>query len=414
MRKETAEDIERRRTERAAEKMAETDAEEKKYAYWLNSIPDIGIRTINRLLETIGSPQCLYHTEVSRLKPLLQPRQFTSWEKFTSEWDVDGEYDRLLHKGIRFLTVCEREYPSRLREIPDPPYGLFVKGKVPDTETLAVAVVGARECSEYGKYTAQALGRCLAENGVQVVSGMAKGIDGISQRAAMEAGGRAYAVLGCGVDICYPAQNRAIYDQLPEKGGILSPYPPGTQPQPGLFPPRNRIVSGLADVVVVVEARQKSGTLITVDMALEQGREVYVVPGRLTDRLSDGCNRLIKQGAGVLLSPEEFVRELGEIFPGREPKGFGGKKKKASMGMPCGKDASEGKRQEADSSEGNRQEIDALILSAVDFYPKSVEQIQKALKQDVPYRMVVQHLMRLCLTGEVCRVSAGYFAKSTP
>ena len=140
-----------------------------------------------------------------------------------------------------------------------------------------------------------------------MVSGMARGIDGIAQKAALEAGGASFAVLGCGVDICYPEENRELYDRLLQEGGILSEYPPGMPPEPKLFPPRNRIISGLSDLVLVIEARKKSGTLITVDMALEQGREVYALPGRVSDKLSDGCNRLIRQGAGVATCPEDIL-----------------------------------------------------------------------------------------------------------
>ena len=158
---------------------------------------------------------------------------------------------------------------------------------------------------------ARAFGGELAKAGVAVISGMARGIDGLGQQAALEQGGRTYAVLGCGADVCYPASNRKLYQEIVEKGGgILSVFPPGTPPVKGQFPERNRIVAGLADLVLVVEARQKSGTLITVDMALEQGKNVYAVPGRLTDRLSDGCNLLIRQGAGIALAPGDILAEL--------------------------------------------------------------------------------------------------------
>ena len=145
-----------------------------------------------------------------------------------------------------------------------------------------------------------------------MVSGLARGIDGISQEAALDCGGRTYAVLGCGVDVCYPAENGRLFDRIPARGGIVSEYPPGTLPQARLFPPRNRIISGLSDLILVVEAREKSGTLITVDMALEQGREVFAIPGRVTDALSSGCNTLIRQGAGVAISPSALLEGLGQ------------------------------------------------------------------------------------------------------
>ena len=150
----------------------------------------------------------------------------------------------------------------------------------------------------------------MAQNGVAVISGLARGIDGIAQRAAMEAGGESFGVLGSGADICYPKSNEKLYRMCMERGGILSTYLPGTPPTPNLFPPRNRIISGLSDGILIIEAREKSGTIITADLALEQGKDVFVIPGRVTDRLSDGCNSLIRQGASLIQSPERLLEEL--------------------------------------------------------------------------------------------------------
>lgn len=171
----------------------------------------------------------------------------------------------------------------------------------------AAAIIGARLASGYGREQARRFSYRLASRGITIISGMARGIDGIAQMAALDAGGKSYAVLGCGVDICYPEENRKLYDRLLQQGGIISEYPPGTFPEARLFPQRNRIISGLADLVLVIEARKKSGTLITVDMALEQGREVFALPGRVSDSLSDGCNRLIRQGAGAATCPEDIL-----------------------------------------------------------------------------------------------------------
>lgn len=214
----------------------------------------------------------------------------------------------------RKILLTDREYPRRLLEIPQAPKQLYVRGKLPEEGVPSVAVIGARDCSYYGQEVAKRLGKLFGENGIQVISGMARGIDGIGQQAALQAGGSSFAVLGCGADICYPRQNQDLYDRLCKQGGVISEYEWGTPPRAGYFPPRNRIVSGLADAVIVVEARKKSGTLITVDMALEQGKEVYAVPGRLVDDLSSGCNYLIKNGAGILLDMEEFMEELWKQY----------------------------------------------------------------------------------------------------
>lgn len=374
---------------------------QKAYAYWLNSAPGIGARSIKRLVEHCGSVEGVYRAGEKAYRSLLTPKQAEQLLTFTAGWDVEKEFAGLEEKGMEFVTVEEPEYPARLKEIPDPPYGLFWKGSLPHHNTLAVAVVGARDCSEYGRFVARELGSALGSSGIQVISGMAKGIDGIGQEAAVAAGGTSYAVLGCGADICYPAQNRRLYETLLEKGGILSQYPPGTQPQPGLFPPRNRIVSGLADAVVVVEARHRSGTLITVDMALEQGREVYAVPGRLTDRLSDGCNRLLKQGAGVVLSPKEFIGELAELFPGKSPL-VSGNRRKDPLGQapellpPAG-----------------LSDLERKVWECLDFYPRSVEQIRGMLEEPLPYPQALQTLTKLCLAEAAQQAGIGYFQKKS-
>ena len=320
---------------------------------------------------------------------------------------------------ISFITPFEKAYPEKLRGIPDAPAGIYVRGKLPACEGLTVAVIGARDCSDYGRYIAEGLGTFLGENGVTVVSGMARGIDGISQRAALQAGGTSVGVLGCGVDICYPAGNRDLFDRLLERGAVLSEYPPGTPPRPMNFPARNRIVSGLADAVVVVEARRKSGTLITVDMALEQGREVFVVPGRVTDQLSDGCNRLIRQGAGVLLTPEELLEELWELkartgghtmeHPSEKEEGQGihPVRKVKSREQNGNRTGSRG----AGAMEENSQLSPELqeVYQALDFYPRSVEQIAARLPPGISQRQAALCLIRLCMENKAVQVSPGHF-----
>ena len=284
--------------------------EERKYAYFLCSTYTIGGVRAERLLARFGSPRAVYEAETEEWRECVGNSAAEALERQKKSGEWEREYGQLSEQQIHFLLREEKGFPGKLAEIPDPPYGIFYRGKLPDENEPAVAVIGARECSEYGRYVAEELGQYLGRAGIQVISGMARGIDGISQQAALSAGGTSYGVLGCGVDICYPAQNRRLYEELLEKGGLFSTYAPGTKPLPQYFPPRNRIVSGLSDALIVIEARQKSGTLITVDMALEQGRDVYVVPGRLTDRLSDGCNHLLTQGAGVFLSPESFAEDF--------------------------------------------------------------------------------------------------------
>lgn len=292
------------------------------YGYFWENVPGIGAKTINRLYERYGSYEKMYYAGGEEI---LKERQKEAFRQQKEKWNIKEEYNRLLHNKIWCIPLQLQGYPDKLKEIHKPPSALFVKGKLPDRDEPAVAVVGARNCSPYGKMMAKEIGKILAQNKIQVISGMAKGVDGISQRAAMEQGGASFGVLGCGVDICYPVDNRFIYEQLSSGknlGGIISEFVPGTKPLSGHFPLRNRIISGLADVLVVVEAKERSGTFITVSDALEQGRDVYAVPGRLGDPLSYGCNRLIDEGASVLYDMNRFVEDIFERYTYIKKKNF--------------------------------------------------------------------------------------------
>ena len=213
-------------------------------------------------------------------------------------------------KEVRMIRRTDPEYPERLNILSDAPGRIWCIGELPGPGPAA-AIVGARMCSSYGRAHARELASFLADHGVQVISGMALGIDGYAHEGALRADGRTIAVLGCGADICYPATHKVLYSELAERGGILSEFPPGTQPRPFHFPKRNRIISALADLVIVIEAKQRSGSLITADFALEQGKSVFALPGRIDDMLSEGCNYLIAQGAGILWNYDAVLEELG-------------------------------------------------------------------------------------------------------
>lgn len=218
-------------------------------------------------------------------------------------------YRKAKEAQIRLVTFRDREFPRKLKNINQMPYALYYRGQLP-ADQVSVAIVGARKCSEYGRCVAEQLGELLARHRVPVISGLAYGIDSAGHVGALRAGGATYGVLGCGPDVCYPTAVRDIYGKiLKSGGGILSEYPPGTQPLPAFFPNRNRIISGLSDILVVVEARLRSGSLITADFAMEQGRDVYAVPGRISDVNSQGTNRLLYQGASVLDDMEKFLED---------------------------------------------------------------------------------------------------------
>ena len=292
--------------------------QERTLALALCRVEGIGAVSIRKLLEKAGDVSEIRKLPAESLQKLLGEKKaalLKNWDAPENLEQAKRQEEQWKKKGISFDFLWEEAYPKRLKEISDPPLVLYRIGKLPEPEKKMAAIVGARACSSYGKEMAEYFARGLAKEGVGIVSGMARGADGIAQRAALSAGGYSVAVLGCGVDICYPEENRPLYERLWENGCILSEYPPGTLPHSRLFPPRNRIISALSDLVLVIEAREKSGTLITVDMALEQGKDVFAVPGRITDTCSRGCNRLIGNGAGIAVSVAQLLQELQGSVP---------------------------------------------------------------------------------------------------
>lgn len=281
---------------------------------WFQKINFFGNKTLFRLKEHFGSMREAYQAEEKELMMLLSSRQYTAFKAARHAVTPRSYMQQISQMGIRYVSFDDEIYPEKLHNIPDPPFGLFVKGSLPDEGKPSVAMIGARACSEYGKMVAREFAAQLAGYNVQIISGMARGIDSISQESCLKEGGRTFAVLGCGVDICYPGELQQLYRGIADSGGLISTYPPGFPPVSGCFPPRNRIISGLSDVVVVIEARRKSGTLITVDMALEQGKEVAVIPGRITDSLSQGCHDLIRQGASVITDVEQLLELIWDAY----------------------------------------------------------------------------------------------------
>ncbi|MBQ5933957.1 MAG: DNA-processing protein DprA [Lachnospiraceae bacterium] len=300
--------------------------------YWLYLSRVKGMESGRRriLLDMLGTPEEIYKAGEAMLRsiPLLEDFHIGQLLNYRNT-DYEKELESFTKAGIGFVTVDEKEYPGRLRDIPDAPPFLFFKGELPGDNEPAVAMVGSRKCSIYGREMCLKFSESLAAAGIDIISGMAAGVDGFAHRGAIKAGGKTYAVLGCGVDVCYPAMNRDIFDTLSGKqdrirtdktesdgdnvksyGGIISEYYPGDKALPYNFPQRNRIISGLCDILLVVEAGKKSGTFITVDHALEQGREIFAIPGRIGDTVSDGCNSLIKNGAMMATEPDDIIEEL--------------------------------------------------------------------------------------------------------
>lgn len=295
------------------------DKEEEKYLFWLCSISGLGITAIRHLHEHFPDVRELYTMPEGQIKKakflkekektlLIQARNTSKWER---------EWEDVMKRAIRFVSYFHEEYPPALRHIYQPPKKLMVKGRLPEPERTAVSIVGARNCTAYGRDMARLFGCRLAGAGILIISGMALGIDGWGHQGALEGGGDTFAVLGSGVEVCYPSCHRALYESIRTHGGILSEYPIQAKANPAFFPMRNRIISGLSHGILVVEAREKSGSLITADAALEQGKDVFVIPGRIGDELSTGCNRLIRQGAIPVLSPVDIL-EYYAVVPKKE------------------------------------------------------------------------------------------------
>ena len=282
------------------------------YMLWLSSkVNELGSRKLNALLDIFDTARNIFNADIDELKTAnLTPHAMDVLTTKRSLQDIENMLETMENKGIVYLSRNNPRFPALLGKIPDPPVGIFFIGTLPADNTEKVAIIGSRRCSEYGLLSARLLAKPLAEEGVVVVSGMARGVDSMAHRGALQGGGMTIAVLGCGVDICYPAENRELRKEIINSGCVMSEYPPGTRPAPAFFPARNRIISGLSLGVVVTEAGKKSGTLITVDTAIDQGREVLAVPGNISSKLSQGTNKLIQEGAHPIADYTDILNAL--------------------------------------------------------------------------------------------------------
>ena len=288
-----------------------------KYWVWLAELPGLKGPERLALLRHFGSPEDVFFADREEL--LLTEDLPPARAELARNHDL-SEADRILadcqRLGQRILTLQDAEYPQRLRNIFDPPLLLYARGRMPVMdEEAAVAVVGTRDCTPYGTACGERLGRELAVSGAVVVTGLARGVDSAAARGALRAGGTVVGVTGGGLDVVYPPENGALYDDVAAAGVLLSEYPPGSPPDKTHFPVRKRVMSGLSVAALVVEAPERSGALITARLALEQGREVYAVPGPIDAPDSVGCNRLIRDGAGLAAEGWDVLRDFQERFP---------------------------------------------------------------------------------------------------
>ena len=322
-------------------------------------VPGVGPRLRQALLECFETPSDVLAAALNDLRrvPGIGPKLAGSIAAARDNVDAEAQIELCEANGIAILVVNDPAYPRVLQEIPDPPAVLFVRGEITADDALAVAIVGSRHATQYGKMQAERLAGALARAGMTVVSGLARGIDGAAHRGALSAGGRTIAVLGSGVLNIYPPEHVQLADEVSASGAVISEMPPHFAPIGGSFPQRNRIITGLSMGVIVVEAAERSGALISARHAMEQNREVFAVPGRVDSRMSRGCHRLLRDGAKLVESIDDVLEELGPLV---EP------------------------MQQADGTEVHHpaelqlNEIERAILAAIDTEPTPLDTVATA------------------------------------
>ncbi len=278
----------------------------------LSMAPGVGSVLFKRLISAFGNPEGALKASAKDLKRIegIGPKVAASLRRFDWKPMVEKELRSVEKIGVKLVTWEDEKYPFSLKHIYDPPPLLYVLGSLRRKDEVAVAVVGSRHPTSYGQAAAERIAMGLSRRGVTVVSGLARGVDTAAHRGAIAGGGRTIGVLGCGIDIIYPPENRALYDSVASQGAVISEFPLGTPPESDHFPIRNRVISGLSRGVAVVEATLRSGSLITARFALDQGRDVYAVPGNVDSARSEGTNRLIKDGAKLVTQAEDILEEI--------------------------------------------------------------------------------------------------------
>ncbi|MCR5623799.1 MAG: DNA-processing protein DprA [Lachnospiraceae bacterium] len=360
---------------------------DKEYALWLSTIDfNLGLKKINALLNIFGTAEAIYNSTPETIEKtgILNKKLLDKYIEHKNLNKFKETLDYLHKQHINFTYYGSDDYPEKLLNIDNAPFGLYYLGNLPDSKKKCIAIVGARNCSHEGKEIAKKLSKELVENGIEIISGMARGIDISAHRGALEVlNGKTYAVLGCSVDICYPRENIAAYMDIQENGGIISELPPETQPLSRNFPIRNRIISGLSDGVLVVQAGEKSGSIITAGMALDQGKDLYVVPGSIMNPLYKGSNYLIKTGSIPVTGVSDILDGLNII----RDENVGDLKLKNSDNLP---------------------ETHKMVYECLSLNPVHVSQIVGNTGLD--YAMVMKALIYLELKGFVKDLGNKYYA----
>ncbi len=349
---------------------------EKQFWVGLTLVRGIGAVRLQSLIDYFGDAKTAWQSAPGEFRAAgLNPKIVERLLEVRKSVDLEKLWDKIVAQGIKILTWNDELYPPRLKEIEQPPPVLYVRGEILPEDHFAVAIVGTRKITSYGRQVTEELSAFLAANGVTVVSGLARGVDAVAHSAAIKAGGRTVAVLGSGVDRIYPPENRAIAEQMMSRGALVSDYPVGTAPESTNFPPRNRIISGLSLAVVVIEAGETSGALITAEFAAEQGREIFAVPGSILAPQSKGTNKLIQNGALPLLTPQDLLQALNLTRVGAQ--------KAARKILPA-------------------DEVEAQLLNALGDEPLHVDEIRN--QTGLPVEKVSAALVMMELKGMVRQV----------
>jgi DNA processing protein len=357
--------------------------DDKRYWIGFTLVKGIGAVRFQRLLDRFGNGESAWRAAPADLAGAgLSLKMIERLVAVREKVDLSLIWDQIQSKGIQVLTWLDEAYPQRLKEIEQPPPVLYLRGELSPEDTWAVAIVGTRRVTPYGRQVTEEIAFFLAANGITVVSGLARGVDAIAHHAALKAGGRTLAVLGSGVDKIYPPENRAMAEQIIARGAILSDYVPNTPPESSNFPPRNRIISGLSMAVVVVEAGETSGALITAEFAAEQGREVFAVPGNILAPQSKGTNKLIQRGALPLLNASDIMEALNLTRMGQH--------KAARKALPA-------------------NDVEAKLLEAIGEEPLHVDEIRN--QTGLPVEKVSATLVMMELKGMVRQVGNMHYVR---
>ncbi len=347
---------------------------------------EIPARRAVALLEAFGSAEAIFAAGESELLAVEGISQRVAERLSAPEPDsLDEEIESLRERGVRLITLQDPDYPINLKQIYDPPVVLYVRGEFRESDRFAVAIVGSRRASVYGRSMAERIARDLARRGLLVVSGGARGIDSEAHKGALSAGGRTVAVLGCGIDVDYPPENAELFAKIESSGAVVSEFPPGAQPEAWRFPGRNRIISGLALGVLVIQAPSDSGALITSTYAAEHGRDVFALPGNVDDLRNEGCHALIRDGALLVTSADDVLEALGFLVSEDSSK-------RAEVGMD------------------SLSDVERKIVGILSLQPKHVDQVIQ--ESELSVGEVTSALTMLEMNGIVKRVPGNAYVRT--